>query len=213
MCARAFWRAFAAAFFACLFYLVIPGVFAQEEPVPGGDPLTESPGQTSDAITAAERSIPLGDDRPAAPSNPASVRNILRVLLTLALVAAAIYGAVFFIKRAAKGKAQTDPFLKILASAPLGINRNAYIISIGTRAWLVGAAENGVNLIAEINDKEILDAMLLEESQKSARNPSGPLPDFRALLGRLGMKVSTGGPGPENIRKRSERLMKMRKEQ
>jgi flagellar protein FliO/FliZ len=136
-----------------------------------------------------------------------SVWGIFRVILTLAVVAAAIYGLVFFVKRAARGGRAQDPFLKILADAPLGANRGAYIIAVGSKAWLVGAAESGVSLISEIEDQDIINAMLLEDSRKSAETPTGRFPDFRALLHRLGMPTeSNAPPGPEDIRKRRERL-------
>jgi flagellar protein FliO/FliZ len=133
------------------------------------------------------------------------------VLLTLALVAAAIYGIVFFIKRFSRGSREQDPFLKVLASTPLGSNRSAHILSVGSRAWLVGAAENGVHLISEIDEKEVLDAMLLEDSRRTAESPAGRFPDFKALLRRLGAPADSGATnGPANIRKRSERLKQMR---
>ena len=143
---------------------------------------------------------------------PASVLSILRVLLTLVVVAAAIYGLVFLVKKFSRGGAAQDPFLKVLASARLGVNRSAHIVSVGSQAWLVGAAENGVNLISEIGDKEILDAMILEDSRRTAEAQTGGgitgrFPDFKALLHRLGMPVDSGSPpGPESIRKRGERL-------
>ena len=184
-------------------FFLTSGVFAQEDTFSEEVPVAQEQG--ADAFTIAEQSISLGEDGVAAPANPTSVWNILRVLLTLAVVAVAVYGMVFFIKRTAKGNTESDPFLKILARTPLGVNRSAYVISVGSQAWLVGAAENGVNLIAEINEKEILDTMLLEESRRGTR-ATGPIGDFKALLGKLGMKVEAGGPAPEDIRKRSDRL-------
>ena len=195
-------RIFTAILIVCAFYLSVPGVFAQEGP----ESVEASETQAADAITAAERAIQLGEGPVPEPGNPASVWNIFRVLLTLAVVAAAIYGMVFFIKRAAKGKTASDPFLKVLANAQIGVNRSAYVLSVGTQAWLVGAAENGVSLIAEIGDKDALNAMLLAESEKSAQVLPGRFLDFKTLLGRLGMKAETNAPGPDNIRKRSERL-------
>jgi flagellar protein FliO/FliZ len=124
--------------------------------------------------------------------------------LTLILAAAAIYGVVYFFKRASRKAAARDPFLKILASASLGMNRAVHVVAVGSKAWLVGAAENGVNLIDEIEDKDALNAMMLEDSRKSAETPQGL--DFKALLQRLGMKVDSAAPGAENIRKRRERL-------
>ena len=171
-----------------------------------------------DWITAAERALPLGDDAAGAAVTPApaSALSILRILLTLAVVAVAIYGLVFLVKRFARGGMSRDPFLKILASAPLGTNRSAYVISVGSQAWLVGVAESGVNLISEIGDKDAIDAMFLEDSRKSADAAEssnargsvlgGRFPDFKALLRRLGMPVDSAPPGPESIRKRGDRL-------
>jgi len=188
----------------CLFCLSSTALFAQDE-------TAEAPAE--DRITAAERALPLGEDTTgnAVPPSPASALSILRVLLTLAVVAAAIYGLVFLVKRFARGGMSRDPFLKILASVPLGTNRSAHIISVGSQAWLVGSAENGVNLISEIGDKDVLDAMILEDSRRSADAglsgaPAGRFPDFKSLLRRMGMPVDSTPPGPDSIRKRGERL-------
>jgi len=195
-----------------MFILLTSGIFAQEQTVV--DPETTE----VDRITAFERTQSVGGNavETALAPRPASALTILRVLLTLAVVAAAIYGLIFLIKRASRGNMTQDPFLKVLAHVPLGTNRNALIISVGSQAWLVGSAESGVNLISEIGDKEILDAMLLEDSRRSAAGQGGlavggglaggRFPDFKALLHRLGMPSDSAPPSPENIRKRGERL-------
>jgi flagellar protein FliO/FliZ len=196
----------------CLFCVFSTALFAQDEPAPTPETPEEAPAE--DWITAAERALPLGDDTAGtalAPS-PASALSILRILLTLAVVAAAIYGLVYVVKRFARAGMSRDPFLKILASAPLGANRSAQIISVGSQAWLVGVAENGVNLISEIGDKDAIDALLLEDSRRSADGgdggpAGGRFPDFKSLLRRWGMPVdSATPPGPDSIRKRGERL-------
>ena len=208
-------RSLTAVLAVCAFILLTTGIFAQDDAVSAA----ETP--IADPITVAERALPLGEgaDGAAITPPPASALSILRVLLTLVVVAAAIYGLVFLIKRFSRGNTAQDPFLKVLASVPLGTNRSAHIISVGSQAWLVGAAESGVGLISEIEDKEILDAMLLEDSRRSAEAPAGGgltgrFPDFRALLRRLGMPADSGvPPSPESIRKRGERLKSMRNEQ
>ena len=186
-----------------------PVAVAQEgedlsEPVAG----TATGTAVTDPRIAAEQELLLGDDTGVTgiATTGSSVWNILRILLTLVVVAAAIYGLVFFVKKFSRGNTSQDPYLKILASIPLGTNRGAYVISVGSQAWLVGAAESGVNLISEIKDKDILDAMLLEDSRKSAETPAGRLPDFKSFLRKFGMTANPGNPGPENIRKRRERL-------
>jgi flagellar protein FliO/FliZ len=173
-----------------------------------------TPDPIEDPNKAAQQALTFGSgDGAAIPATPGvSVFGIFRILLTLAVVAAAIYGLVYFLKfrRTSRAKAELDPFLKILASAPLSVSRGVHVVSVGQQAWLVGSAENGVNLISEISDKDTINAMLLEDSKRIAAPPTtgigGPLLDFRAILGRLGISTKTENSGPDQIRKRSERL-------
>jgi len=160
-----------------------------------------------DPYRAAERNIIFGSE-PALPAqrSGASIWVVIRMILVLALAAAAIYGIVYFIKRSSKQTAANDPFLKILASSHLGFNRYVHIVSVGSKAWLLGASEGGVNQISEIEDKEIIDAMLLEDSKKSAET-QGRFPDFLSILRRLGTPGQTRSlNGVDEIRKRRERL-------
>jgi flagellar protein FliO/FliZ len=173
----------------------IPTISAQEDGASAEDPLR-----------AAELAFTFGEDIPAAgiTANP-SVWPIIRMILVLALAAAAIYGVVFMLKKAAKPVSSTNPFLKVLANTHLSANRYAHIVSVGNKAWLVGSSEGGVNLIGEIEDKEIIDAMLLEDSRKSILAP-GRFPDFMSLLRRFGVQAQTQTPSADDIRKRRERL-------
>jgi flagellar protein FliO/FliZ len=173
---------------------------------------TPAPVETPDPIRAAEEALTLGrGDAVTIPATPGvSVFGIFRILLTLALVAAAIYGLVYFLKfrRASRDKAEQDPFLKVLASTPLAVNRGVHVVSVGQQAWLVGSAENGVNLISEISDKDAINAMLLEDSKRVAAPPAGgaAMLDFKAILGKFGISSKAENSGPDQIRKRSERL-------
>ncbi|WP_461256786.1 flagellar biosynthetic protein FliO [Treponema sp. R80B11-R83G3] len=169
----------------------------------------EAPVTVDDPYRAAERNIIFGSE-PAIPAqrSGSSIWIVIRMILVLALAAAAIYGIVFFIKRTSKQTAANDPFLKILASSHLGFNRYVHIASVGSKVWLLGASEGGVNLISEIEDKEIIDAMLLEDSKKSAQ-PQNRFPDFLSMLRSLGTPFQTRSSGIDEIRKRRERLKGM----
>ena len=188
----------------CLFLLFsinIPCVFAQSEETEQARSLE----QVTARITEAERAMPFGeaaDPEPLPSGANSSVAVILRMLLVLVLAAAAIYGLVFFIKKASRHPEVQDPYLKVLAGTHLGSSRYAYVVSLGSKAWLVGASDGGVNLISEIDDKDILNAMLLDDSKKSAVRPL----DFKAILGRLGVQAKSKAPGVENIRKRRDRI-------
>jgi len=220
-------RALFTALFVWIFIFSITNVYAQDEPagVNQDEPAESSAAETPDPIRAAEQSLVFGggetgvETGAARPGSAVSVFGVFRVLLTLAVVAAAIYGLVYFLKvrRASRDSGGQDPFLKILASAQLGASRGVHVISVGPQVWLVGSAETGINLISEISDKDTINAMLLEDSKRiasggaplggSAGATAGRTPlDFRAILGKLGISAKTENSGPDQIRKRSERL-------
>ena len=220
-------RALFTALFIWIFVFSVTNVSAQEDiaedrrPEPALE--AENPVQTPDSIEisdpvedpnkAAQQSLAFGrpDAGAPVPVPGVSVFSIFRVLLTLAVIAAAIYGLVYFLKfrRASRARVEQNPFLKVLASAPLVTSRSVHVVSVGPQAWLVGSAENGVHLISEISDKDTINAMLLEDSKRIAtptEGAAGPLLDFKAILGKLGITAKPENSGPDQIRKHSERL-------
>ena len=161
-----------------------------------------------DPLRTAEETLVIGGNEQAPVTvTGSSAWIMIRMILVLALAAAAIYGVVFFIKRSSKPAAAADPFLKVLATAPLGANRYAHIVAVGGKAWLLGSSDGGVNLIGEVDDKDIINSMLLEDSRKSAQGgAAGKFPDFLAVLRRLGAATDSKAPGADDIRKSRERL-------
>jgi flagellar protein FliO/FliZ len=135
--------------------------------------------------------------------------GLLRMALVLALTAAAIYGAVLFFKRLAKAPTATNPYLKVLARAPVASSHVVAVVSVGKRAWLVGAGDGGVSLIAEIEDQELVDAMLLDHSRNGGDNGLSRGLNFSALLRRLGAGKEEKRFGAADLRKRRERLDKL----
>jgi flagellar protein FliO/FliZ len=163
--------------------------------------------QTDTFVAADESTIPIiGDTAVVSPAGVSSFFVILRLILVLVLVAVAIYGIVFFLKRLSRNPVQRDPFLKVLASAPLGVNRFVHVVNVGTSAWLVGATDSSVSFIAEIKDKETVDAMLLEESRRDVETAKAS--GFANLLRRVvgSAEPNTATPKAENVRKNRERL-------
>jgi flagellar protein FliO/FliZ len=149
---------------------------------------------------------PAGGQNQTAVSTGSSIWVMIRMVLVLALAAAAVYGVVFFIKRASKPAVASDPFLKILANVSLGSNRYAHIVSVGGKAWLLGSSDGGVNLIGEIDDRDVINAMLLEDSRKSADSQTGRFSDFVSMLRRFGAQTESRAAKADDIRKRRERL-------
>ncbi len=145
-------------------------------------------------------------------ANPSSFWSIVRTLVALLFVAAAVYGAVYLLKRIARPNVARDPHLKVLASAHLGSNRYVHVVSVGRKAWVVGAAEGSVSLIAEVDDEEEIDSMLLDDSRRQAAAAPAFALDFKEIARRLGAgSASEGASGPsaDSIRKKRERLRGM----
>jgi len=193
----------AAGLFIQIPYISAQEVLSQDENAP------EEQAQARDP-RSGERDIFLNgnNDENAFPSETIagpSIWTAVRMVLALALAAAAVYGVVFFIKRSSRKNNAEDPFLKVLANAHLGFNRYAHIVSIGDKAWLLGSSDGGVNLIGEIDDKDVINAMLLEDSTKGERNQSR-FPDFLGMIRRFGAQVERSAPSADDIRRRRERL-------
>ena len=159
----------------------------------------------ADSARVDESAIILGEgpDLPAVPTGGSTVFVVLRMVLVLALAALAIYGVVFFIKRIARPQEIRDPHLKVLARIPLSNDSYAAVISLGTKAWLVGGGGGSVSLISEIDDKDSLEAMLLDESDRAASYESRRIIDFRTLLSRFG-SLKEKSPVPNSNRFQSD---------
>ena len=193
------------------FLILVPSISAQEEPASVEEEISDNEeeiliDERRAELTAIETELSF-DTSQSDLSSGTSTWAIIRMVLVLALVAAAVYGIVFLFKKSSKkSAANDDPFLKVLASSHLGANRYVHVVSVGGKAWLVGAGETSVNMISEIEDKDTINAMLLEESKKSSEAAAGRLPDFLGILRKMGAPLGNRGQSADEIRKRRERL-------
>ena len=95
-----------------------------------------------------------------------------RMILVLAAVVACIYAVLWLFKRTMRTQESDDPFLRLVSSVQLGNGKSAQIITLVDRAYIVGVAEDSVNLIAEVTDKELVDAMnLYSDEHKNVKKP------------------------------------------
>jgi flagellar protein FliO/FliZ len=168
-----------------LFLYAVGFSFAQDvlEGVPPEDTITDS---APAALNRESEEIFVFDEAASDTNSSAgpSVFDLLRVVLVLGLVAIAIYGFVFFLKKQSGAHAEADSYLKVLARTAVSPKASAVVISVGDKAWLAGVTDEQVSLITEITDKEVVDAMLLDAANREIAAQSKRL-DFRALLAKL----------------------------
>ena len=90
------------------------------------------------------------------------------MFLVLGGVVGLIYLLFVLLKRGARNRNPENQLIRMLDYQSLSGSRALHLVEVGNSIFLVGSAENGVGLISEITDKEGLDAIHLELSQKPA---------------------------------------------
>ena len=136
-----------------------------------------APAETGIVLQADESAFPVQDVPAPRASRSSTVSMLLQLIISLAVVCALIYGVLYFIRRSKQFTAADDPFLKNVASLPLAPNKTLYIVTLIDKAYLIGASDASLSLIAEITDKELIDAMNLH-----AARTAGPKQSFSSLL-------------------------------
>lgn len=136
-----------------------------------------SPAETNIVLQTDESALPVQDVPVPRSSRTSTVSMLFQLIISLAVVCALIYGVLYFIRRSKQFTAADDPFLKNVANLPLAPNKTLHIVTLIDKAYLIGASDASLSLIAEITDKELIDAMNLHAAQTP-----GPKQNFSSLL-------------------------------
>jgi len=115
-------------------------------------------------------------DQETTPSN--SIWLFIRMVLVLAVVIVCIYVAVFLLRRGLNPRTPSDLFLKKAASLTLSPGKTVHVVTLQDHAYIIGTADSAINLLGEIKDKELIDALNLQ----SEIMPGKKAPDFASLL-------------------------------
>ena len=137
----------------------------------------------------------------AAPAPAVAIRapgvstwDFVRMLLVLAGVVALIYGVFWLLRRGQRLKTPENETIRVLGSRSLGGNRALHLVEVGRVVYLVGSAESGVNLVAEVKDQETIDALRIQAAEEGGRVRR----TFAATLARMFSPPKTpGGAGPD----------------
>lgn len=93
----------------------------------------------------------------------------VRMIIFLLLVVAAIYGILWVFKKKTNITKDEDDFLRRVAYLNLGPDKTVEVVTLIDRAFLIGVTDGGINLISEIEDKELIEAMNLNADKKAVR--------------------------------------------
>ena len=130
-----------------------------------------------------------------------------RMILVLLVVVACIYAVFYFVKKSTNPTNEIDPFLKKVASITLSPGKSVQIITLQNHCYILGVSDSNVQLISELDDKDLIDAMNLEADKES----SGSIKDFATILASaMGIKKKTFeesvSSSVENMQNQTNRL-------
>ena len=108
----------------------------------------------------------------------------LRMVLVLGAVLAFIYLLFRIIKRAGGPRFANPELISLHATLGIAGGKTLHLVEVGGEYCLVGAAENGINLISKIEDKEALDQIQFKLSTEKPEPPK----NFSDVLTRLFQK-------------------------
>lgn len=172
----------------------------------------QPPAGSAAAGPVDESTLALADPAADAAGNTAAVGSssivpyFLRMVLVLGLVIAALYGLFALLKRSSRSNAAPDSYLRVLASVNIAAGRSVHVVALGDKAWLLGSTDSSVNLISAVDDKEVVDALVL----RAAASPETPKQDFLPMLlsslGRKGTRKTTAADASEFFNRQRDRL-------
>lgn len=130
-----------------------------------------SASQTDSSI--AEESVILSDNISASSDNsvsykaPSTAGTFVRMIFALIIVVALIYGVLWFIKKKTNIVRTEDEYLRRAAYLNVGPGKTVEVITLIDKAYLIGVTEDNITLLAEIEDKELINAMNLTADKRT----------------------------------------------
>ena len=162
----------------CAFLLICSTVCAFSDDAIGLESNRSAvPAETEIVLQTDETALPVQGEPSRRSGRTSTVSMLFQLILALAVVCALIYGVLYFIRRSKQFTAGDDPFLKNVANLPLAPNKTLYVVTLIDKAYLIGSSDASLSLIAEITDKELIDAMNLHAAQTA-----GPKQSFSSFL-------------------------------
>ena len=136
--------------------------------------------------------------------------SYVKMLLVLALVVLVIILIFRYIKKAAGLSVPVDgddTFLRHVSGVSLGMNKSVQIVTLLDKAYILGVSDAGVNLIGEVEDKELVNAMNLWSDKQNRTSKPRSFSDVLDLFMSRSPKASTGAAADSMSSERSRELL------
>ena len=110
---------------------------------------------------------------------PSTAGMIIKMIVVLALVVAALYGIMRFFKHKNNAVQSDDDFMRRVSTLNFAPGKSVEIVTLVDRCFMLGVTDSNINLIAEITDKEMISALNLNFDKK--QNTKKPM-NFNDVL-------------------------------
>ena len=161
--------------FLCALSLFLGLAFAQDKSA--SDAASDSERAAVSQSLPDESTIPIADSSAVSdgqsfsrPSGTSTVWVFFRMIFVLIVIVVLIYFVMNFMrKKMGGGDSDDDTFLRKVAQVTIAPGKSVQIVTLLEHAYLIGVTDNSIDLLGEISDKELVDAMNLNADRNQAR--------------------------------------------
>ena len=97
---------------------------------------------------------------------PSTAGFLIKTIVALLLVVAAIYGIMLFFKKKNNVAKSDDDFLRRVSSLTFAPGKSVEIVTLLDHAYILGVTDSNINLLGQVEDKELIEAMNLNFDKK-----------------------------------------------
>lgn len=140
-----------------------------------------------------ESTIPIASTPQVQAKRPSTFWVFFRMILVLGFVVVCIYFVMHFVQKKFNFSPEDESFLRKVAAISLEPGRTVYVVTLLDKGYIIGSTASSMNLISEIDDKELVDAMNLNADKREARTKARNFSDV------LEMFMPSKGNARENV--------------
>lgn len=98
---------------------------------------------------------------------------IFKTVLIMSLIVAGFYYFLKYVTRKTAVRVLGQDAIQVLSMVPIGQNKYLQIVDLAGKLFVLGIAENSINLITEIRDRDEIDRIRLLSTKSSGENSKG----------------------------------------
>ncbi|TGK60123.1 flagellar biosynthetic protein FliO [Leptospira wolffii] len=126
----------------------------QKAATPGEKTSPEPANNTVPSENTAPAPNPIEERYKPSSDGPSLVGILFRIILVLGILCGAAYWILKTAARTREGRLPVQGEMNLLSSLVLGTNKQLQIVEVTGQIFVLGVADNGINLISEIKDPE-----------------------------------------------------------